>query len=162
MGLSTQVYKRDVSQINTSGHVALRQSAFYNFNLCWDFPGGPVVKILHFHCTGDVNCLIPGCCSVAKSCPILCDPMECSTPSSPFLQLSPRVCSNSPPLSRWCHPTISSSVVPFSHPQSYPASGSFSMSRLCIRWPKYRGFSFSISPSNEYSVWAQPKTRPKQ
>ena len=102
--LCTQVCKRDVSQINTSGHVVLRHSTLcatiYNFNLCWDFPGGPVVKILHFHCTGHVNCLIPGCCSVAKSCPVLCDPMECSTSSSPFLQLSPRVCSNSPPLSR--------------------------------------------------------------
>ena len=42
---------------------------------------------------------------------------------------SPRDCSNSCPLSRWCHPTISSSVVPFSyHLQSFPASGSFQMS----------------------------------
>ena len=40
--------------------------------------------------------------------------------------LSPRACSNSCPLSRWCHPTISSSIVPFSScPQSFPASGSF-------------------------------------
>ena len=45
--------------------------------------------------------------------------------------LSPRVCSNSCPLSRWCHPTISSSVAPFSScPQSFPASGSFPMSRF--------------------------------
>jgi len=56
-----------------------------------------------------------------------------------------------PPLSRWCHPTISSSVVPFSSClQSFPASGSFQMS-LHIRWPKFWSFSFSISPSNEYS-----------
>ena len=42
--------------------------------------------------------------------------------------LSPRVCWNSCPLSRWCHSTISSSVTPFSFcPQSFPASGSFSM-----------------------------------
>ena len=53
---------------------------------------------------------------------------------------------------QWCHPTISSSVVPFSScPQSFPASGSFPMSCPCIRWPKYWSFSFSISPSNEYS-----------
>ena len=39
-------------------------------------------------------------------------------------------CSNSCPLRWWCHPTISSSVVPFSCPQSFPASGSFEMSRL--------------------------------
>ena len=44
--------------------------------------------------------------------------------------LSPRVCSNSCPLSWWCHPTISASVVPFSScPQSFPASGSFPLSR---------------------------------
>ena len=62
---------------------------------------------------------------------------------------SPGACSNSCPLSQWCHPTISPSVVPFSSCiQSSPASGSFLMS-LCIRWPKY--WSFSISPSNEYS-----------
>ena len=64
-----------------------------------------------------------------------------------------RACSNSCPLSQWCHPTISSSVIPFSScPQSFPALGSFSKeSVLCIRWPKYWSFSFSISPSNEYS-----------
>ena len=45
--------------------------------------------------------------------------------------LSPRVCSNSHPLSQWCHPTISSSVIPFSSClQSFPVSGSFLMSRL--------------------------------
>ena len=49
---------------------------------------------------------------------------------------------------------ISSSVIPFfsSCPQSFPASGSFQMSQLfvCMRWPKYWSFSFSISPSNEH------------
>ena len=44
---------------------------------------------------------------------------------------TPRVYSNSCPLSRWCHPTISSSVIPFSScPQSFPASGSFPMSQF--------------------------------
>ena len=63
---------------------------------------------------------------------------------------TPRVYPNSCPLSQWCHPTISSSVVPFSSClQSFPASGSFPMSR--IRWPKYWSFSFNISPSNEHS-----------
>ena len=55
--------------------------------------------------------------------------------------------SNSCPSSRWCHPTISSSIVPFS---SCPASGSFPMSQLCIRWPKYWSFRFNITPSNEH------------
>ena len=65
---------------------------------------------------------------------------------------TPGVYSNSCPSSRRCHPAISSSVVPSSSwPQSLQASGSFPMSQLCIRWSKYWSFSFSISPSNEYS-----------
>ena len=66
---------------------------------------------------------------------------------------TPGVYPNSCPLSRWCHPTISSSVVPFSsHLQSFPASGSFQMSQLFTSCDPSTGvFSFSISPSNEYS-----------
>ena len=67
----------------------------------------------------------------------------------------PRVYSNSCPLNPWYHPTISSSVVPFScRPRSFPTSGSWvflNESVLHSRWPKYWSFSFSISPSNEYS-----------
>ena len=60
---------------------------------------------------------------------------------------SPGVCSNSCPLSRWYHPAISSSVIPFSSCfRVFPNESS-----LCIRWPKYWSFSFRISPSNEYS-----------
>ena len=60
--------------------------------------------------------------------------------------------SNSCPLSRWCHPAISSSVVPFSScPQSPPSIRVFANeSTLRVRWPKYWSFSFIISPSNEY------------
>ena len=58
------------------------------------------------------------------------------------------VYSNSCPLSKWCQPTISSSVVPFSSClQSFAASGLFKW----VKWPKYWSFSFTISPSNEYS-----------
>ena len=66
---------------------------------------------------------------------------------------TPRVCSNSIPLSQWCHPTISSSVVPFSSSlQSFPASGSFPISQFFASGgQKYWSFSFSISLSNEYS-----------
>ena len=65
---------------------------------------------------------------------------------------TPRVYPNSCPLSWWCHPTISSSAIPFSScPQSFPASGSFqNESALRIRWPKYWSFSFDISPSSEH------------
>ena len=69
-----------------------------------------------------------------------------------FPSPSPGACSNSCPLSQWFHPTISSSVSPFSScPQSLPASVFSYESVLCIRWPKYWNFSFSINPSNEYS-----------
>ena len=65
---------------------------------------------------------------------------------------TPGACSNLCPLSWWCHPTISSSVVPFSScPQSFPASVFSNESVLHIKWPQYRSFIFSISPSNEYS-----------
>ena len=69
------------------------------------------------------------------------------------LLLPPRACSNSCPSSRWCHPTISSSVLPFSSRlQSFSESGFFSNeSALLIRWSKYWSFSFSISHSNKYS-----------
>ena len=64
---------------------------------------------------------------------------------------TPQVYSNSCPLSQWCHLTISPSVVPFSSClQSFPESGSFQISVICIRWPKYWSFSFNISPPNEH------------
>ena len=65
----------------------------------------------------------------------------------------PGVYSNSGPLSPWCHPTISSSVLTFSsHPQSFPSSASLPMSQFFTSGDqKYWHFSFSISPSNEYS-----------
>ena len=65
---------------------------------------------------------------------------------------TPRVYSSSCPLSRWCHPTISSSVVPFSCRLQFITSiRVFSNeSALHIRWPKDCSFSFNISPSNEH------------
>ena len=91
------------------------------------------------------------------SCPIL-RPHGLQLARLPCPSPSPGVCSNSCPLSRWCHLTISSSVISSSCLQSFPASGSFPMSQmffnelaLRIRWPKYWSFSFSFSPSNEYS-----------
>ena len=66
----------------------------------------------------------------------------------PCPALSLKVCSNSCPLNQWCHPTISSPVIP----SIFPSIRVFSSeSALRIRWPNYWSFSFSISPSNEYS-----------
>ena len=65
---------------------------------------------------------------------------------------TPGVHANPCPLSWWCHPTISSSVDPFSSClQSFLASGSSNESALQIRWQKYWSFSFNISPCNEHS-----------
>ena len=64
---------------------------------------------------------------------------------------TPGVCSNSCPLSRWCYPTISSSVAPFSS-CIFPSIRVFSnKSVLHIGWPKFWSFRFNISPSSEYS-----------
>ena len=71
----------------------------------------------------------------------------------PCPSLSPRICSSACPLSQRCHPTISLFVGPFSFcTQSFLHQGLSSKSPLCIRWPKYWSFSFSISPSSEYSA----------
>ena len=76
-------------------------------------------------------------------------PHELQYARPPCPSPTPGVHSNACPLSQWCHPTISSSVVPFiSCPQSFPTSRSFPMSQL--RWPKYWSFSFNLSPSDEH------------
>ena len=92
------------------------------------------------------------CCLVAQSCPTLCDPMDCSMPGFPVLHHLPEfaqthVC--------WVSDTIQPSP-PLSSPSLllsvFPSIKLFSSeSALHIRWPKYWSFSFSISPSSEYS-----------
>jgi len=93
--------------------------------------------------------------SVQLSCSVMSNSLKPHEPQHarpPYPSPTPGVHPNSCPLSQWCHPTISSSVIPFSScPQSFPASGSFQMSQLfAIRWPKFGSFSFSISPTNEH------------
>ena len=89
--------------------------------------------------------------SVAQSCPALCEPMNCSTPGLPVRHQHP-----------WWRLMSIESVMPSNHlilcrplllpPSIFPSIRVFySESVLCIRWPKYWSFSFSISPSNEYS-----------
>jgi len=83
------------------------------------------------------------CCSATRSCLTL-QPHELHTRLS-CPSLSPRVCSNSYPLSQWCHPTISSSVALFSCLQSSPASEPFSMSWPFISGGQSTGASASAS-----------------
>ena len=84
----------------------------------------------------------------------------------PCPPLSPRVCSNSCPLSRWCHPTISSSVAPFS--SIFPSIRVFSNeSVLCIRWPSI-GASAPVLPMFrvdflwDWLVWSPCSPRDSQ
>ena len=96
---------------------------------------------------------IQSCCLVAKSCPTLCNPMDCSTPS--FLVLHHLLEFASQTHAHW----VSDAVQPSHHlspllllPLISPSIRVFSSeSSLCIRWPKYWRFSFSSSPSNDYS-----------
>ena len=80
----------------------------------------------------------------------LCDPMDCSMPGFPVHHQLPE-----PTQTHW----VGDAIQP-SHPLLSPSPPAFNLSRirifsnesvLCIRWPKYWSFSFSISPSNEYS-----------
>ena len=75
-------------------------------------------------------------------------PHELQHARPPCPSPTPRLHPNPCPLSRWCHPTMSSSVVPFSsHPHTFPASGTFQMSQL-FAWG---GQSIGVSASNEHS-----------
>ena len=86
--------------------------------------------------------------SAAQLCLTL-RPQESQHARTPCPSPTPRVYSNSCPSSQWCHPTISSSVVPFSScPQSLPACSN--ESTLHVRWPNYWSFSFSVSPTSEH------------
>ena len=93
-------------------------------------------------------------CSIQFSRTVVSDSLQPHEPEHarpPCPSPTPGVHPNPCPLSQWCHPAIASSVVPFSScPQSFQASGSFQMSHLCIRWPKYWSLNFSISPSTEH------------
>ena len=92
------------------------------------------------------------CCSVAKSCPTLCDPIDCNMPGLPVLYY----------LLEFAQVHSIESVMPpnrllLSHPllflpSIFPSMHVFSSeSALHIRWPNYWSSSFSISPSHEYS-----------
>ena len=90
--------------------------------------------------------------SVAQSGLTLCDPMDCSTPSFPVHHQLPELAQ--------IHVHQVGDAIQPSHPLSSPSPSAFSLSHirvfsnelaLCIRWPEYWSFIFSISPSNEYS-----------
>ena len=90
------------------------------------------------------------CWLVAQLCPTLCGPMDCSTPGFPVHHQLPE-------LAQTCVHQVGDAIQP-SQPLLSPSPPAFNLSQvfsnesvLCIRWPKYWGFIFSISPSNECS-----------
>ena len=85
------------------------------------------------------------CLSVTKLCLDSLQPHGLQHARLPCHSVSPGVCSDSCPLSQWCHPTISSSVTPFSCPRSFPSSGSFPMSWLLASGGQSIGASASTS-----------------
>ena len=98
--------------------------------------------------------------SVQFSCSVMSDSLQphgLQHTRSPCPSPYPGAGSNSCPSSRWCHPTISSSVVPFSsHLQSFPTSGSFQMSQFFVSGGQSIGVSASattIYPSNKPNCW---------
>ena len=88
------------------------------------------------------------CCSVTKSYLTPCDP-RIAVHRLSYSPLSPRICSDSCPLSWWCHPTISSSASPTSFClQSFPTSGSLPMSQLFPSDGQGIGVSATVLPKN--------------
>ena len=89
-------------------------------------------------------------CSVTQFCLTLCEPIDCIQTSCP--SPSPRVCSNSCRWSQWCHPTISSSVVPFSSCLQFsPESGSFLWLSSSHQVAKILELQLQHQSSKEYS-----------
>ena len=102
-------------------------------------------------CPGGLESVVCHPCSAAKSCLTLCNPMDCSTPGlsvphcllevAKFMSIELVMPSNHLIL---CHPLLLL-------PSIFPSIRVFSNESVLIRWPKYWSFSFSISPSNDYS-----------
>ena len=92
--------------------------------------------------------------SVSQLCPTL-RPHGLQHARPPCPSPTPRVYSNSCPLSQWYHPTVSSYCPLLLPPSIFPSIRVFSNeSVLHIRWLKYWNFSFNICPSNEYSEYS--------
>ena len=117
---------------NVDGNVAFSTAHFFTFTFFTDF----------MHIIG-----VPIWSSVKFSCSVVINSLRCHEPQHTRVSCpspTPGVHPNPCPSSWWCHPTILSSVVPFSsYPQSFPASGSFPMSQLFITG----GQSIEISAS---------------
>ena len=87
--------------------------------------------------------------SVTQLGPTLCNPMNCSTPGLPVHHQLPEI-TQTHMHCQWCHPAISSCRPLFPLPPIPPSISLSNESTLCMRWPKYWSFSFSIIQSKEH------------
>ena len=106
--------------------------------------------LLNFNEAGSLLRVCSG--TVQFSCSVVSDSLRCHGllhTRLPCPSPTPGVCPNPCPSSRWCHPTISSSVIPFSSClQSFPASGSFPMSQVFTSGGQSTGVSASVLPTH--------------
>ena len=128
------ISERDRCQTNT-------QISFYSSS----FHGWCVFSVRISWLNYDIGC----CCSVAKPCPTLCNPMDCSTLGSPVLHNLLEF-SDSCSLNWWCYLTSHPLPPLLLSPSIFPSIKVFSNKwALHIKWPKYWSFSFRISSSVE-------------
>ena len=121
--------------------LGLHPSSKYSLILVWDTKTGKVPKACHLLLQILWRVVIVQLQVLSGSLWLQHARLPCSS-------LSPRVCSDSRPSSQWCHPIISSSVIPFSCLQSFPASGSFQMSQLFTSGGQSTGVAASVLPVN--------------
>ena len=130
------ISERDLCQTNT-------QISFYSSS----FHGWYVFSVRISWVNYDISC----CCSVAKPCPALCNPMDCSTLGSPVFHNLLEF-SDSCSLNWWCYVTSQPLPPLLLSPSIFPSIKVFSNKwALHIKWPKYWRFNFRISSSVEYS-----------
>ena len=134
------------THLGIEGRIKKKKTHLF-ISLCWVL----VATRWIFHCNSGLS-RCRGVCSVIQLCPTLCNPMDCSTPGFPVLYHLLELAQTHV---HWVGDAIQSSCL--YHPllllpSIFPSIRVFSSElALCIRWSKYWSFSFSISPSNEYS-----------
>ena len=141
---------------NEQGHTQFSLVAQCCLTLCNPMDSRMPFKIFLFLCSVFCNSLAFLCpnktvqfSSVAQLCLTLCNPMNHRMPGLPVHHQLPESAQTHCPLSWWCHPTISSSVVPFSSClQSFPASWSFQISQFFASGGQSIGVSASVLPMN--------------
>ena len=139
----------EISGEITTERMKWRRESKNNMQLCMWLVDGSKVQCCKEHFSYELGMLGPWIKANSVQSYVMSDswrPHGLQRTRSPCPSLNPGVYSNSCPLSRYCHPTITSSVTPFSsHLQSFPASGSFQMSQFFALGDQSIGVSASVS-----------------